>query len=202
MRLGADMTLRELARAAGVSVSGVAGIEKGRISVSLGTLRKLLVALESDLGPFFAERLPAPEGCVFRRRQMKVVADAGRSYTLVLPPRRDIGLVLLHEELRAGERPRYEALSGDLAGLVLSGELFLEVRGDPPQTLRAGDAFYVPAGRPVRGRCAGGPAVRLVTAQLRPATSARGSARLHQTEGPTPTPRRRSTAASRRRKRC
>jgi transcriptional regulator with XRE-family HTH domain len=166
LRLRAHLSMRELARQAGVAVSCVSNIEAGRLSVSLATLRKLLLALGTDLGPFFADELPAPSGWVFRRRQMCAMTDAGRCYTLVLPARPDIGLIMLDEELFAGEKPDFESLSGDLAGYVLTGELQFELQGDAPQVLQPGDAFYIPAGRAARGRCARGESVRLVTVQL------------------------------------
>jgi len=148
-------------------VSYVSNIESGRVSATLASLRKILVALGTDIGPFFADHLPAPPGCVFRRRQMRSASDAGRNFTFVLPARPDIRLVMLDEELLAGERPAFESLEGDLAGYVLQGELWFEVKGEPAQVLVAGDSFYVPAGRPVRGRCQRGESVRLVTAQLK-----------------------------------
>jgi len=159
--------MRELARRSGVAVSYVSSLEAGRVSATIATLRKLLLALGTDIGPFFADRLPVPAGCVIRRREMRVAADAGRHYTFLLPARPDVRLVMLDEELFAGEKPAYESLPGDLAGYVLQGELMLDVKGDPPQVLGAGDAFVVPAGRPVRGRCHRGESVRLVTAQIR-----------------------------------
>jgi quercetin dioxygenase-like cupin family protein len=35
---------------------------------------------------------------------------------------------------------------GEELGYILQGELTLEVEGKPPQTLKAGDAFFIPAG--------------------------------------------------------
>lgn len=167
LRGRSHLSLRELSRRSGVAVSFLSRLEAGRSSATLATLRKVLLALGTDLGPFFADALPVPAGCVIRRKEMRLVADRGRQYTFVLPARPDVRLVMLDEELFAGESPAFESLPGDLAGYVLRGELLLEVRGERPQVLVAGDAFYVPAGRPVRGRCRGGASVRLVTAQLR-----------------------------------
>jgi transcriptional regulator with XRE-family HTH domain len=167
LRRRSHLSMRELARRSGVAASHVSGVEAGRVSATIATLRKLLLALGTDIGPFFADSLPAPSGRVIRRNQMRIAADAGRHYTFLLPARPDVRLVMLDEELFGGEKPAYESLPGDLAGYVLQGELRLDVKGDPPQVLQAGDAFYVPAGRPVRGRCRRGKSVRLITAQLR-----------------------------------
>jgi len=165
--------MRELARRADIAVSYLSNLEAGRLSPSLAMLRKVLLALGTDLEPFFANRPAVPEGPVFRLQQMRRVTDASRSYTFVLPPRPDIGLIMFDEVLFAGEDPQFESLTGDLAGYVLTGELILEIKGEPTQTLQAGDAFYVPAGKPLRGWCGGNAdSVRLVTVQAQGAASA------------------------------
>jgi len=166
LRLRAHWSMRELARRAGVAVSYVSNLEAGRVSATLAGLRKLLVVLGSDIGPFFTLEQPAVEGWVFRRQQMQATSDVGRSYTFILPARADIRLIMMDEELFAGEQPEFETLDGDFAGYVLSGELVLEFAGEPPQVLQAGDAFYAPALRPVRGRCGAGKSVRLVTVSM------------------------------------
>ncbi|MGA2865290.1 MAG: helix-turn-helix domain-containing protein [Verrucomicrobiota bacterium] len=166
LRLRAHLSMRELARQAGVAASYVSNLEAGRVSATLASLRKLLVVLSPDIGPFFALARPAVEGWVFRRQQMQTTSDAGRSYTFILPVRADLRLNMMDEELFAGEQPEFETLDGDLAGYVLSGELVLEFEGEKPQILHAGDAFYAPAGRPVPGGCGWGKSVRLVTVAM------------------------------------
>jgi XRE family transcriptional regulator, regulator of sulfur utilization len=203
-RLQAHLSMRQVARRAGVAVSYVSNLEAGRVSATLATLRKVLVALGTDLGPFFAERPSVPPGFVFRRQQMHSAAEATRSYTFILPPRGDIRFIILDEELFAGEQPEFESLSGDLAGYVLSGELLLEMADEQPQTLLPGDGFYIPAGRPARGHCGEGKSVRLITVQLQEGgTDARGETRhrghpRQRRERPAPPPRpapKRRTAA-------
>jgi transcriptional regulator with XRE-family HTH domain len=165
-RLQAHLSMRELARRAGIAVSYLSNLEAGRLSPSLAMLRKVLVALGTDLEPFFANSPAIPKGHVFRLQQMRRVTDGSRSYTFILPPRRDVRLIMFDEVLFAGEDPQLESLTGDLAGYILTGELILEVQGEPRETLRAGDAFYVPAGTPLRGWCGGNAdSVRLVTVQ-------------------------------------
>ncbi|HLH56405.1 MAG TPA: helix-turn-helix domain-containing protein [Verrucomicrobiae bacterium] len=167
LRLRAHLSMRELARRADVAVSYVSNLESGKVSATIATLRKLLLALDSDLGPFFSESHRAPDGLVFRRSQMRSANDGGRSYTFVLPSRKDIRFEMLDEELFAGEKPEFELQQGDLAGYVISGELILEIKGEPePHRLQAGDAFYVIAGRWARGWCGKGDSVRLITSEL------------------------------------
>jgi quercetin dioxygenase-like cupin family protein len=166
LRLRAHLSMRELADRAGVAVSYVSNVEAGLVSATLATLRKLLMALGTDLGPFFTTDPSVPSGCVFRRHQMHTTSDTGRSYTFILPVRADIRVNMMDEEMFAGEQPEFETLDSDLAGYVLSGELILEFEGEQQQTLQAGDAFYAPANQPVRGRCGSGKSVRLVTVAL------------------------------------
>ena len=166
-RLQAHLSMRELARRAGIAVSYLCNLEAGRLSASLAMLRKVLVALGTDLEPFFGNSHPVVAGNVFRRHQMRRVTDTGRSYTFILPPRPDIGLIMFDEELLAGEDPEFETSPSELAGYVLTGELVLEVKGELTQTLQPGDAFHVPAGKPVRGWCSGkASSTRLVTVQV------------------------------------
>ena len=65
-RLQAHLSMRELARRAGIAVSYLCNLEAGRLSASLAMLRKVLVALGTDLEPFFGNGHP-------------VVAGAGRA---------------------------------------------------------------------------------------------------------------------------
>ena len=62
LRLRAHLSMREVARRAGVAVSYVSNLEAGRLSVTLASLRELLVALGSDLGPFLAAEQPVADG--------------------------------------------------------------------------------------------------------------------------------------------
>lgn len=182
LRLRAHLSMRELARRAGVAVSYVSNLEAGKVSATIATLRKLLLALDSDIGPFFSENQPAPDGCVFRRRQMRSANDGGRSYTFVLPSRGDIRIEMLDEELFAGEKPEFELQQGDLAGYVISGELILEIKGETEvHRLQAGDAFYVSAGRWARGSCGKGDSVRLITSELLSGKKINRSVRPHPT---------------------
>ena len=132
-------------------------------------VRKLLLVLGEDFAGFFAAASTPPDDSVFRREDMRQVADATRRYILVLPRRADIRCEILDEEFRpTGQTPPYETIGSDLAGYVLEGEVLLELEGQEPRVLRAGDAFYVPADRPVRGRCQGDAPARLVTVAVPP----------------------------------
>ena len=166
LRQRCRLSMRCLAQQAGVAPSYISGVEAGRISPTLATLGKLLTAMGTDLGQFFSQTRTQPSGQVFRREAMRTVADGKRCYTLILPNRPDIRLLMMDEELKPGENPQFETLAGDIAGYVLMGQLLLEVQGEPAGTLQTGDAFYIPARKKARGRARHQAPVRLVTAQL------------------------------------
>jgi len=53
---------------------------------------------------------------------------------------------------------------GEELGYVLEGSLLLEIEGEAPRSLKAGDSFFVPAGKPHDGKNTGsGPAKVLAT---------------------------------------
>ena len=164
LRKRCGLSIRELARKAEISAAMLSYVERGQNSPSLATLQKLLAALDTDLAGFFADKNAQDAGPIFRREQMRVVADAERTYAMVLGRHADVKLEMLDEQIRPSRRkPEYETLQCDVAGYVLSGTLTLEMRGRSPQTLRPGDAFYVPKKTTHRGFATGAETVRLIT---------------------------------------
>ncbi len=162
-------SIRGLAKEAGVTASYVSGVEAGRVSPTISTLRKLLVAMGTDLGEFFTEGAARNGELVYRRETMQTVRDETRRYVFMLPRRPDIQVEVVDETVMPGEQPEFETLTSDLAGFVLEGELLLEVEGEEQQQVRVDDAFYVPSGRPVRGRSTSDESpVRLVTIYVPP----------------------------------
>lgn len=168
LRLRCRLSMRETAILAGVAPSYISGIERGRISPTIVTLRKLLNAMGSDLGSFFAAGPTHGEGYVFRRQNMHSAADKNRCYTFIFPRRKGMKLEMIEEEYTPGEKPVFETINSDFAGYVIAGQLLLEIRGKDPVELRTGDAFYVPAGIPLRGRCFKSESTRLITVQVPP----------------------------------
>ncbi len=169
LRRRTGVSLRALAEHAGIAPAMISYIENGKTSPSVVTLEKLLGALDISLADFFGAERAASDGPVFPREGMRLVADAERSYTVVFPRLPGIRVALLDELLQlAVPAPAFENQPTDVAGYVLSGELVLEIQGEAPRALRAGDAFYVPAGVSHRGYAAAGGAVRLITATVSP----------------------------------
>lgn len=168
LRQRCRFSMRQLAERAGVAASYVSAVEAGKISPTIATLSKLLTVLGTDLAGFFADEASAPLGYIFRRQQMHTVVDATRCYTFILPRRPDVTLEMLDEEIFPVDAAEFETLPADIAGYVLKGELLLEIEGEDSQVLRTGDAFFIPAGRPARGRSVQSESVRLITALTPP----------------------------------
>jgi transcriptional regulator with XRE-family HTH domain len=170
LRRRAGMTLRDLGKKAGIAPSYLSNLERNGNSPSLATLQRVLTALGASLEEFFAEGGDqAQPGCVFRRERMRMASDSHRHYTFLLPRRKDIKAEILEEYMLTGEnRPELESLSCDVAGVVLSGAIELKIEGERKQLVRAGDCFYVAAGRKHRGRCISPESARLLTVFVPP----------------------------------
>ena len=170
LRQRGGVSLRELARRADIAVSYLSSLEKDKVSPTLATLRKILVALGTNFVDFFGESSGEDSRYVFRHSAMKQVRDQDRDYNLVFPNRRDIQIEVMDENYRSAKKlPAYETMEGAFAGYVISGKLTLEVDNAPPVELLAGDAFHIPAGVPLRGYCGNGQKARLITILCKPA---------------------------------
>ena len=167
-RLG--LSLRACAMRAGVAPSFLSKVESGRAAPTIMTLQKIVEALGQDLGAFFARPdRSAEEGrIVFPRAGMKMAVDAERMWRFAFPPRRDIKLALAYEEYkprtRGIERERHP---GDVYGIVIQGELTLEMEAGQILKAKKGDAFVIPAGMEHMTRNDGSRTLILVSAKIR-----------------------------------
>jgi transcriptional regulator with XRE-family HTH domain len=170
LRLRSGLTLRDLSAKSGIAPSYLSNLERGANSPTLATLHKILTAMGADLETFFGPSHDnAAAGCVFKRENMRTVTDAARQYTFLLPRRPDIKAEILEEYQTATETdPEFESLECDVAGVVLGGILEFEVEDGNKDMLRAGDIFYVPAGKRHRGRCISSEPAHLITVYVPP----------------------------------
>jgi transcriptional regulator with XRE-family HTH domain len=172
IRVQAGLTLRQLGSKCGIAASYLSNLERGGSSPTLATLARILRALGSDLESFFANAsasVAATTGPVFRRSNMRVATDSARRYTFLLPRRKDVKAEMLDEYLMPGESdPEMESLECDVAGVLLSGTLELDVPDEGRHILCPGDSFYVAAGKQHRGRCLGPDPAHLITVYVPP----------------------------------
>lgn len=163
LRRQRGLSMRRLAKEAGVAVSYLSNLEAGRVSPTVASLRKIVTALNADLsGFFFPENENAPHDYVFRAEDLKSLEFKHSYATYVFPRRSDILMEISDEMLRPGVVPEFSTLPADQGGYILDGDFILELEGEEPRQLRAGDSFYIPLGRSVRGYCARNKPVRLL----------------------------------------
>ncbi|MFZ4395249.1 MAG: helix-turn-helix domain-containing protein [Kiritimatiellia bacterium] len=146
--------LRELSRRAGLSASSLSAVEKGRSSPTLATLQRILQALGTGFGEFFAAPVAPEAEPVFRSGNMAIVRDPHRIYTLLFPRRDDLRFEALHETLMPIESaPEWEIHAFDVGGVLLKGgPVRLEIEGRGAWRVNRGDAFYIKAGEKHRAR--------------------------------------------------
>ena len=164
LRERSNISLRQLAKIADISVSYLSSVEKDQASPTLATLKRILAALGTDFLNFFSEEDNNSEKYIFRKSGMHTVTGADREYTFILPPREDIHTEMMDENYFHGKTlPEFETMEHDFAGYVISGKIVIEIDGEPPSTLSSGDAFHVPCGTRLRGYCTAGNKARLLT---------------------------------------
>jgi transcriptional regulator with XRE-family HTH domain len=147
LRLERGLSLRDLSRLTGFSISFLSLVERGRSSLALTSLQKVATALGTSVGSFFPDvtrvrEAPAPH--VVRalggasqlstgsQRTYKLLS--GRSFTHVLEP-----LLVTVEPSETIEEPY--AHDGEEFAYVLSGELLFVIDG-VRHTLGPGDSIH------------------------------------------------------------
>jgi transcriptional regulator with XRE-family HTH domain len=165
MRDAQGLSQRELARRAGVTNATVSMIERDRMSPSVASLKKILDALGTSLGAFFASAEEAPE-VVFRKDALLELAGEGglslRQVGRDLSGRR---LQMLHETYAPGADTGAAMLGheGEEAGVVVQGRIELTVNGSSFQ-LGPGDAYAFDSRLPHRFRNPGPEPALIVSA--------------------------------------
>lgn len=165
--------MRELASISGVSVSLVSKIEAGQVVPTVLSLQKLVESMDVELHEFFMNKPTndPSDQIVFRKEDMAVSEDEEHTWHMAFPNHPKIGAQLNHEVFH----PRSSVITkishkSDMFGLVISGELTLDVEGKGIFKVRAGDAYFIKAGIPHRPINNGDKAVKLVNVQFRPSS--------------------------------
>jgi len=164
------LSMRELASLSGTSVSLISKIEAGKVSPTVLSLQKIVESMGVEMYEFFlngADTDPS-EQIVFKRSSMVLSEDEEHTWYFAFPKHPDIKAQLSYEEYQPHSR-RLERMShkGDIFGLVIAGELTLEVNGKGTFKASAGDAFYIKAGIAHRPRNDGDKVLKLMSIQLR-----------------------------------
>jgi transcriptional regulator with XRE-family HTH domain len=147
------VSLRQVARKAGLSSASLFAIEKGRSSPTMATMHKLLRALGTNFTDFFAASAAESTEPVFRAADVHTVDDKRRVSVFHFPKRKDLKFEILEGWVRSTESSvAWETHDFDLGGLIISGgPSRLEIKGVGQWVLKKGDAFYIKAGQKHRG---------------------------------------------------
>jgi transcriptional regulator with XRE-family HTH domain len=169
VRTAFGLSQRELAKRAGVTNGMISLIEQGRVSPSIGSLQKILVALPMTMAEFFTRDMESQENVVFRSGDLPNVGSAAIQYRLVAASRRDRKMSILWETYQPDTDTGEDLLthSGEEGGVVVEGELELTVAGKT-WLLRPGDAYYFDSRLPHRFRNTGAVPARIVSANSPP----------------------------------
>jgi transcriptional regulator with XRE-family HTH domain len=150
------LSLRNVAAAAGIPPSVLSKFERGQVSPTLITARKVLKALGLSFAEFFgAYRKSEPHPAfVFPANGFRTLSSQGEMMRWLLPVGPDFACQMFYEEIDAGvDRTEWETHGRDLVGYILAGELTLRFPGTDGKpgeeaTAHAGEAFYIPADLP------------------------------------------------------
>jgi transcriptional regulator with XRE-family HTH domain len=147
LRRERGLSLRDLGRSTGFSISFLSQVERGRSSISLTSLHTLAISLGVEMSEFFPERLvePAALARVNRRTgDSRLPIRGAHTYRLLGAAGFDRSLepllVTIAPDEEADPRDDY-AHDGEEFAYVLSGELVFTVDG-VEHTLEAGDCIH------------------------------------------------------------
>lgn len=160
---------RELAKRAGVTNATISLIEQGRVSPSVGSLKKVLDGISMSLADFFAFDIDDNPQVFFRAGEMPNVGSGPIEYRLLGAGYGKRQMSILYETYPPGQDTGPELLSheGEEGGIVVAGQLEVTV-GAEVALLGPGDGYYFNSRRPHRFRNPGDSDCILVTANSPP----------------------------------
>lgn len=149
------LSQRMLAKVAGVPSSTISLIESGGTNPSVGSLKRILGAIDMPLGEFFNLEAAEQERFYFRSSELIEIGKDGVSYRQ-LGSTASSSIQMLYEVYQSGAESGRVMLSheGEEVGLVISGKLEVTVAGEK-QVLEAGDGYLFASTKPHRFRNVG-----------------------------------------------
>ncbi|AMX04160.1 cupin domain-containing protein [Microbulbifer thermotolerans] len=163
------LSQRELAKRAGVTNATISLIEQGRVSPSVGSLKKVLDGIPMSLADFFTLRFDDNPQVFFRAEEMPNVGTGPIQYRLLGVTNSKRKMSILYEVYPPGQDTGPDLLSheGEEGGIVVAGELEVTVGGEVA-LLGPGDGYYFNSRRPHRFRNPGESDCILVSANSPP----------------------------------
>jgi transcriptional regulator with XRE-family HTH domain len=144
------LSIRALARQAGVSPSLISEAERGLVEPSIGVLKRLAAVLEVNLTYFFSQPGSSGEAVIRRDERRQLSELHGVTYELLAPDHiRTLEPIFgrLEPGASSGDEPYVH--EGEEWGIVLTGRLKVWV-GSDIYFLDSGDSIYFPSSVPHR----------------------------------------------------
>ncbi|MEX2962089.1 cupin domain-containing protein [Microbulbifer sp. TYP-18] len=159
------LSQRELAKRAGVTNATISLIEQGRVSPSIGSLKKVLGGIPMSLAEFFTLQLDHNAQVFFRATEMPDLSTGPNQYRLLGADKRRRQMSIFYEIYPPGGDTGPELLrhDGEEGGIIVSGRLEVTVGGECA-VLGLGDGYYFNSRLPHRFRNPGDLDCVLVTA--------------------------------------
>ncbi|MHB1876174.1 MAG: helix-turn-helix domain-containing protein [Streptosporangiaceae bacterium] len=129
VRLARRLTLRDVARAAGISESFLSQLERGRANASVATLRRVAAALGLGIGDLFAAESPdQPRILRAASRPVLMFGSLGRKIHLHSAPDRAFDIFICEFEPggSTGDEPYAHGDSEEIA-VVLAGSVRIQI---------------------------------------------------------------------------
>ena len=163
------LSQRELARRAGMTNGSISLIEQGRVSPSVGSLRRLTGALSMTLAEFFVFEVDTAAHSPFFKADTLAEIGSGRVSLRLVGKRAGSTLQVLHERYAPGADTGEDFLShaGEEAGVVTRGQILVTVGGEE-QLLGPGDAYAFESRIPHRFRNLSDEECEIVSAATEP----------------------------------
>ncbi len=168
LREASGYSLRQLSSRSGIALSFLSKIETGKASPTIMTLQRVLEALNVEVGEFFREEEAeaSADSIVFAREDMKALEEEDRTWIFAFPSHPSVEVELTYEEYQPHTRiEEVEHHPMDVCGLVLDGELTIEIPERGTYVARRNDAFYLKAGTPHISRNKSDAVLRMVVAK-------------------------------------
>ncbi|SHG05606.1 transcriptional regulator, XRE family with cupin sensor [Microbulbifer donghaiensis] len=153
VRIMHDLSQRELAKRAGVTNATISLIEQGRVSPSVGSLKKVLDGIPLSLAEFFSLRFDDQSPVFFHADDMPVVGEGAIRSRLLGAAGDERDMSILHTVYPPGtdSGPQLYCRGGAQGGIIMAGQLEVMVGGEVA-LLGPGDGYYFSNNRPHRFR--------------------------------------------------
>ncbi|MES1924307.1 cupin domain-containing protein [Salinisphaera sp. T31B1] len=152
LRQARQLSIREVAKRSGLSHPFLSLVERNETSPSVGSLKKILAALDTTLSDFFSPKDSLERVAFYKSHELVELADGETlSYRQVGANLKNAQMMLLHERYAPGATTGDEGYSHQAqeGGIVIQGSLEITV-GDKTETLGPGDAYYFDSTLPHR----------------------------------------------------